>query len=75
MENLRQEKRLQVINWQRIIDKHGAIVWQTAYRLLGNHADAADCFQETFICALEISKIQRVRHFPALLTRLFIDTA
>ena len=59
-----------MIDWQIIIEKHGPAVWQTSYRLLGNHTDAADCFQETFVCALEFSRRQRVRNFSALLTRL-----
>ena len=61
---------MQVIDWQTIVKKHGPAVWQTAYKLLGNHTDAADCFQETFICALEVSRRQRVRNFSALLVRL-----
>ncbi len=61
---------MQVIDWQRIIEKHGPAVWQTAYRLLGNRTDAADCFQETFVCALELSQRQRIRSFSALLRRL-----
>jgi len=59
-----------VIDWQIIIEKHGPAVWQTAYRLLGNRTDAADCFQETFVCALELSQRQRIRNISALLTRL-----
>lgn len=59
-----------MVDWQVIIKKHGPVVWQTAYRLLGNHADAADCFQETFVSALEFCQRQRVRNFPALLARL-----
>jgi RNA polymerase sigma-70 factor (ECF subfamily) len=59
-----------VVDWQVIIEKHGSAVWQTSYRLLGNHADAADCFQETFVSALEFCRRQRVRNFSALLTRL-----
>jgi len=59
-----------VIDWQVIIEKHGPAVWQTAYRLLGNHADAADCFQETFVSALETSQRQRVWNFSALLVHL-----
>lgn len=59
-----------MIDWQSIINKHGPIVWKTAYRLLGNHTDAADCLQETFVSALEVAKRQRVRNFPALLVRL-----
>jgi RNA polymerase sigma-70 factor (ECF subfamily) len=59
-----------VIDWQAIIEEHGPAVWQTAHRLLGNHEDAADCFQETFVSALAVSRRQRVRNFSALLTRL-----
>lgn len=59
-----------MIDWQAIIEEHGPAVWQTAYRLLGNHADAADCFQETFVSALNVSRRQRVQSFSALLTRL-----
>ncbi len=61
---------MQVVDWQVIIEKHGPAVWQTSYRLLGNHSDAADCFQETFVSALEFCRRQRVRNFPALLARL-----
>ena len=31
-----------MVDWQVIIEKHGPAVWQTSYRLLGNHADAAN---------------------------------
>lgn len=61
---------MQVIDWQVVVKKHGPAVWRTAYRVLGNHTDAADCFQETFVSALEVSKRQRVRSFSALLARL-----
>jgi RNA polymerase sigma-70 factor (ECF subfamily) len=64
------ENDVQVVDWKMIIEEHGPVVWQTAYRLLGNDADAADCFQDTFVCALKLAKRQRVRNFPALLTRL-----
>lgn len=61
---------MQVIDWQIIIEKHGPAVWQTAYRLLGNSSDAADCFQDTFVCALELSQRQSIRNFSSLLVRL-----
>jgi RNA polymerase sigma-70 factor (ECF subfamily) len=64
------ESVLQVVDWQVVVKKHGPIVWKTAYRLLGNHTDAADCFQETFVCALEFSRRQYVFNFSALLARL-----
>lgn len=59
-----------MIDWQAIIKEHGPAVWQTAYRLLGDQADAADCFQETFVSALAICRRQHVRNFAALLVRL-----
>ena len=34
-----------VTDWRQVVWQHGHIVWQMAYRLLGNHADAPDCFQ------------------------------
>lgn len=50
--------------------EQGPAVWQTAYRLLANHDDTADCFQEAFLAALEISRRQRVRNMPGLLQHL-----
>jgi len=64
------QRGLQVIDWQVIIEEHGQAVWRIAYRLLGNRADAADCFQETFVSALEFCRRHRVRNFSGLLTRL-----
>lgn len=61
---------MQVVDWQLVVKKHAPAVWRTAYRILGNTADAADCFQETFLCALKFSQRRRVRNFSALLTRL-----
>lgn len=59
-----------MIDWQAIIEEHGPAVWQIAYRLLGNRADAADCFQETFVSALQFCRRRRVRDFSALLSRV-----
>src|SRR5690242_14067631 len=59
-----------MIDWQAISRQYGSLVWRTGYRLLGSDADAADCFQETFLCALDVSKRQAVRNWPALLQRL-----
>jgi RNA polymerase sigma-70 factor (ECF subfamily) len=61
---------LRAIDWHIIIKKHGPVVWQTAYRLLGEHNETADCFQETFLSALELTQHQHVRNFRALLIRL-----
>ena len=56
--------------WQTIVSRHSPAVWRTAYRLLGDRDAAADCFQETFLTALELSRRQKVRNWAALLVRL-----
>ena len=61
---------MQEADWQKIVEEHGPAVWATSYRLLGNYADACDCFSEVFVSALEISRRQTVRNFYALLVRL-----
>lgn len=57
-------------DWQTIVTEYGPLVWRTADRLLGNQADTADCFQETFLAALEFSRRQSVRNMSGLLVRL-----
>jgi RNA polymerase sigma-70 factor (ECF subfamily) len=59
-----------VTDWSQIVKQHGPIVWRTANRLLDNEADAADCFQNTFVAALEFERKQRVRNWPGLLQQL-----
>jgi RNA polymerase sigma-70 factor (ECF subfamily) len=66
---------LQAQDWQRIVSEQGPLVWRTAYRLLGNQADTADCFQETFLAALELSRRQAVRNVSGLLVRLATSRA
>jgi RNA polymerase sigma-70 factor (ECF subfamily) len=57
-------------DWQEILERDGRSVWQTAYRLLGNRADADECFQEAFLEALEVARREPVRHWGGLLRRL-----
>src|SRR2546421_11438420 len=57
-------------DWAALIRAHGPLVWRTAYRLLSNEADAADCFQRTFLGAVELAAAAPVRHWPAVLVRL-----
>ncbi|MHC4713530.1 MAG: RNA polymerase sigma factor [Planctomycetota bacterium] len=54
-------------DWETIVRRHGPLVWRTAYRLLGQHADAADCYQEAFMSALEVARREPVRDWPRLL--------
>ena len=55
------------MDWNTIVNENRQRVWRTAYRLLGNDAEAADCFQETFISALKVAQRQVVRNWPAML--------
>lgn len=57
-------------DWSSIVREHGPLVWRTAFRLLNREADAADCFQQTFLTAVEFAERQPVRDWPALLRRL-----
>jgi RNA polymerase sigma-70 factor, ECF subfamily len=57
-------------NWPEVIRDHGPLVWRTAYRLLGREADAADCFQQTFLAAVELDAAGPVRNWPAALRRI-----
>jgi RNA polymerase sigma-70 factor (ECF subfamily) len=59
-----------VVDWSQIVQQHGPMVWRTVYRLLRHDADAADCFQRTFLAALVLSRAQTVRNWPGLLQRL-----
>jgi len=45
-------------------------VWKKAYKLLGNDADAAECFQQTFLDAQRKTKTKYTRDYPALLDNL-----
>jgi RNA polymerase sigma-70 factor (ECF subfamily) len=57
-------------DWPEIVKEFGPLVWRTAYRLLGNEADAGDCFQRTFLSAVELSEREVIRHWPGALKRL-----
>jgi RNA polymerase sigma-70 factor, ECF subfamily len=57
-------------NWSEVLSRDGPAVWRTAYRLLGNSADADECFQEACLAALAASRKEPVRHWRALLQRL-----
>jgi RNA polymerase sigma-70 factor (ECF subfamily) len=59
-----------MIDWPRLVQEEGPHLWQAAFRLLGNHADAADCVQEAFTQALELSRREAVRSWGGLLRRL-----
>jgi RNA polymerase sigma-70 factor (ECF subfamily) len=61
-----------MIDWEGIVHEHRPAVWRAAHRLLGNRADADECFQETFAAAVEWVRAGKgpVRNWGALLVRL-----
>lgn len=63
------------MEWDQIVEEYSAIVWRTVTRLVPEQADAADCFQRTFISAWELSQKQAIRHWPGLLRQLATSRA
>lgn len=52
------------------MEEHGPRVWSIVYRILGNEADASDCFQEVFVTAVRTSRKQKIRNMEAFLSRV-----
>lgn len=55
------------MNWQAALQQHGPMVWNTAWRILGNEADTADCFQDVFLKVVQVNGREEIRNLPALL--------
>jgi len=64
-----------MIDWERILREVGPAVWKTAWKVLGNRADADECFQEACMAAVEFSRKNTVQHWPSLLHRLAANRA
>ena len=59
-----------MIDWEGILSRDGPAVWRCACRLLGRADEAEECFQETFVAAMEAFARGPVRNERALLLRL-----
>jgi RNA polymerase sigma-70 factor (ECF subfamily) len=57
-------------DWDEILSREGPAVWRTAYRIVGDRADADECFQEAFLSAWEVASREPVERWGALLKRL-----
>ena len=57
-------------DWDRIVREHGPMVYGTAWRILGNAADAEDVVQDVFLQVHQLQRVHPVRCWGALLRRL-----
>ena len=57
-------------DWPSILAEHGDAVWRTVYRLLDHHADALDCYQETFLAAWRFAQTEPVAQWRPFLVSL-----
>lgn len=66
-------------SWEDVVRTHSARVYRLAYRLTGNHADAEDLTQETFVRVFRSLDSYRPGNFEGWLhritTNLFLDQA
>jgi RNA polymerase sigma-70 factor, ECF subfamily len=62
-------------NWDTIVANDGPLVWRTLWRLLADRADVEECFQETFLAAVQFSRRQMVECWPAVLCSLATSRA
>lgn len=57
-------------DWNAIVTRDGPTVWKVLWKLLGERSDVEECFQETFLAAVEVSRRETIDSWPGLLTRL-----
>ena len=64
-----------MVNWPAIVEQHGPYVWRTAFRLLSDREEASDCYQETFLKAVEYSRQKEIANWTGLLKRIATSRA
>ena len=57
-------------DWPRILSDHGPAVWRVLRCLVGQEADARDCYQAVFLDALRFSREHTVEDWEKLLKRI-----
>jgi RNA polymerase sigma-70 factor (ECF subfamily) len=62
-------------SWNITIEEYGSRVWNIVYRIVGNEADASDCFQEVFLTAVKSSRKRKIRNMSAFLSLLATQRA
>jgi RNA polymerase sigma-70 factor (ECF subfamily) len=59
-----------MLDWTALLETYGPLVWKTVWRLVRHDADAADCFQNTFVAAWREESRRAIQSWPAFLTHL-----
>ena len=54
-------------DWEELCRVHGPMVWGTVFRVLNDHAEALDCYQEVFLKAYQQTRERTVDDWPSLL--------
>jgi len=62
-------------SWSITIEEYGSRVWNIVYRIVGNEADASDCFQEVFLAAVKSSRRRKIQNMGAFLSLLATQRA
>jgi len=62
-------------DWARIVGEHGRMVFQAAFRVLGNAADAEDVAQEVFLEVVSRAPGEKVYSWGAYLRKLAVFRA
>jgi RNA polymerase sigma-70 factor (ECF subfamily) len=62
-------------SWSITIEQYGERVWNIVYRIVGNQADASDCFQEVFLTAVKSSRKRKIGNMQAFLSLLATQRA
>jgi RNA polymerase sigma factor (sigma-70 family) len=57
-------------NWRHLLADYGPAVWRTVRCLVGNEADARDCYQTVFLEAFQFSQEEQVEDWAKLLKRI-----
>jgi RNA polymerase sigma-70 factor (ECF subfamily) len=66
---------VKIHDWDELCRVHGPMVWSTVYRVLNDHADALDCYQEVFLYAYRSTEGREIDDWHSLLKWLSVRRA